>query len=169
MNGVGLKQCAAQDPLRQLPDLAFLNRKAPHPAPSLDTPLLKCIGAKRQVSRIKDLGIHKCLDFVARNYSAPIQVRDLAKASGMSTQRLTYVFDQTLGIPPGAVLRSVRLEQAKRLLVEEDLKLNEIARQCGYRNQNSLCIAFQRAVGVSPKKFQRQYWLSLCRGQKPNS
>jgi AraC-like DNA-binding protein len=61
---------------------------------------------------------------------------------------------------PGAVLRRIRLEYAKRLLTERDMTLREIARQCGYRSQNTFCVAFRRAVGMAPKKFQRQYWLA---------
>jgi transcriptional regulator GlxA family with amidase domain len=53
--------------------------------------------------------IDKSLDFMAKNFSAPIQVKDLANASGMSTHGLAYAFDKHLGISPGVVLRPVRL------------------------------------------------------------
>lgn len=107
--------------------------------------------------------LDRCLDFIAKYFPTPIQVKDLAKASGMSTQGLAYAFDKHLGLSPGVVLRRVRIEYAKRLLVEQDLKLNEIAQRCGYRSVNSLWIAFQNATGLSPKKFQRRYWLMTCR------
>lgn len=107
--------------------------------------------------------LDRCLDFIAKYFPDPIQVKDLAKASGMSTQGLAYAFDKHLGLSPGAVLRRVRIEYAKRLLVEQNLKLNEIAQRCGYRSVNSLWIAFQNLTGLSPKKFQRRYWLTTCR------
>ena len=116
----------------------------------------------------KHAGVDRCLDFMAECFPKPIQVKDLAQAAGMSTQGLSFIFDKHLGVSPGEVLRRIRIECAKRLLVEQDMKLSEIAKHCGYRSVNSLWIAFQNATGMSPKKFQTKYWLATCRNQKQN-
>ena len=110
--------------------------------------------------------IDRCLDFMFKNFLAKIQVKDLAKASGLSTQGLAYVFNKHLGVSPGVVLRRVRIEYAKWFLVEHDMKLSEIAKRCGYRSVNSLWIAVQRETGMSPKKYQSQYWLMTHRNNQ---
>jgi len=59
-----------------------------------------------------------------------------------------------------------RIEFAKQLLVDHDLTLKEIARLCGYRSECTFCVAFQRKMKVSPKKYQRQVWLDERRRQQ---
>jgi AraC-like DNA-binding protein len=54
--------------------------------------------------------------------------------------------------------------------MKQDLPLRTIATAVGFRSENTFCIAFSRATGVAPKKFQRQVWLSVfntvTKGQK---
>jgi len=114
---------------------------------------------------INHAGITRCLDFMAKNFSEPIQMKHLVRASGMSRRGFCKAFNKTVGLNPGAALQGIRIEHAKRILVEHDFVLKQIARRCGYRSENTFCVAFQRVVGVSPKKFQRQYWLEMCRHQ----
>ena len=108
-------------------------------------------------------GVTRSLRFLAQNYWRPIQLDDLVMISGMSRRGLTKAFHMHLGFSPGSVLRHVRIERAKQILVERDLTLKDIAKHCGYRSENTFCIAFQRATGMAPKKFQRDAWLTIYR------
>ena len=108
-------------------------------------------------------GVKKSLKFIGKNFSLPIQMKHLVKVSGMSRRGFQKAFKKNLGANPGSFLRSVRVEQAKRLLVEQDLALKQIAPLCGFRSENTFCVAFSREMKTSPKKFQRQYWLTVCR------
>lgn len=115
---------------------------------------------------VNHAGIGKGLDFMAKNFSEPIQLEDIVEVSGLSRRGFLKAFRRNLGVNPGAVLRQARIEYAKRLLTERDLVLKQIAKQCGYRSENTFCVAFQRSVGMPPKKYQRQYLLEVCRHQR---
>jgi transcriptional regulator GlxA family with amidase domain len=104
---------------------------------------------------------------MTQNYMRPIRLADLVAASGMSRRGFTKAFIQQLGRPPGAFMRSARIELAKRLLTKHDVPLKTIAFITGFRSENTFCIAFSRAAGIAPKKFQRQAWLSVYRTVKP--
>jgi AraC-like DNA-binding protein len=108
-------------------------------------------------------GVNKCLDLIAEKFCRPIEVADLMKTAGLSRRGLIKAFQASLGATPGALLRYVRLQYAKRLLLEYDLDLTEITKMCGFRNRNTFSVAFLRAVGVSPKKFQTRYLLEVHR------
>jgi AraC-like DNA-binding protein len=110
--------------------------------------------------------VNRCLGFMARRFCEPIQLKDLVKVSEMSRRGFSKAFLKNVGVNPGVFLRGIRIEHAKRLLVEDDLKLKEIAPRCGYRSENTFAIAFLREVKMSPKKFQRQYWLAACRSRQ---
>lgn len=110
-------------------------------------------------------GVNQSLDFVAKHFSEPIQLKDLVKASKMSRRGFAKAFNKGVGVNPGVFLRSVRIEQAKWLLVEHDLKLREIAPLCGYRSENTLSVAFSRETKMSPKTFQRNFGLKTFKDQ----
>ena len=111
-------------------------------------------------------GVDESLDFMWKNFSRPIQLNDLVRISGLSRRGFCKAFKKSVGINPGLFLRSVRLEHAQRLLIEHDLKLKQIALMSGFRSENTFCVAFLREMKTSPKKFQRQCWLTVCRERR---
>lgn len=111
-------------------------------------------------------GIDRSLRFMVKNFHRPIQLADLVKSSGMSRRGLHKAFAKTVGVNPGAALRHVRIEYAKQLLIKQDLKLKQIARQCGFRSENTFCVAFRRAMRIAPKQYQRTVWLTERRHQQ---
>jgi len=125
------------------------------------------LGVAGGVSRpAHDSAIHRALEFIYRNCSQPIDVDDVVKDSELSRSALHYVFVEQLGRPPGQLLRLIRIEKAKRLLMEHDLMLKEIADRCGFRSLNSFCVTFKLLTGVAPKQFQRQQWLGIYRSSQ---
>jgi AraC-like DNA-binding protein len=117
------------------------------------------------ISGSKHLGVNRCLNFLAQNFHEPIQLNDLVKVSGMSRRGFCKAFNRCSGANPGTVLRHFRVEHAKRLLIEHDLLLKQVAKLFGYRSENIFCVAFQRAAGIPPKIFQRQYLMALYRNR----
>lgn len=108
-------------------------------------------------------GISRSLQFMAQHYTRPIRIKDVVIISGMSRRGFMKAFSQHVGRTPGSFIRQARIEFAKRLLTEQDLPLKTIAEITGFRSQNTFCIAFSRATGMAPKKYQRQAWLSAYR------
>ncbi len=120
-------------------------------------------GAFGPAKTVKHPGVSKCLVFLARNFTTPIQINDLVKISGMSRRGLLKAFEKHAGANPGAMLHRKRIKHAKRLLTEYDLPLKAIAAHCGYRSMNSFCVSFSRFEGLAPKKYQRQILLASHR------
>lgn len=53
-------------------------------------------------------------------------------------------------------LTAVRIDQAKRLLLESELKAYEIAEQVGYKDQRYFSQVFKKATGVQPTQYRQQ-------------
>lgn len=122
----------------------------------------------RYVSALNDQtipheGIARSVRFISQNYFRPIRVSDLEKIGGLSRRGFLKAFRKHTGVSPARVLRQLRVERAKQLLVETDLSLHQLAAQCGFRSVNSFSVAFRHVAGVAPKQFQRQIWLSSYR------
>lgn len=101
-------------------------------------------------------GVARSLRFMWDNCHKPIGVGDLARAAAMSTRNFYETFVKHVGRSPGVELQRIRIERAKRLLSDSTEKIDTIAEQCGYENPNSFWVAFRRATGMSPKKYQQQ-------------
>jgi AraC-like DNA-binding protein len=112
---------------------------------------------------VRHAGVDRSLRYINQHFSRPIGIRELLKVSGLSRRGYMKAFKRGTNINPGRYLRMVRIEHASRLLIEQDLPLKLIASQCGFRSENTFCVAFSREMKISPKRYQRQYWLTTCR------
>jgi len=120
--------------------------------------LFKYPVARDKVNASGYKAVSRSLEFMAQNYTRPIQLGDVVAASGMSRRGFVKAFSRHVGHAPGSFMRQARIEFAKRLLIEQDLPLKAIATIIGFRSENTFCIAFHRAIGMAPKRFQRQAW-----------
>jgi LacI family transcriptional regulator len=80
-------------------------------------------------------------------------VRRLAVARRTLEQR----FIRLMGRTPAAEIRRVRIEVAKRLLIESDKSVAQVARASGFSQQDLFSRTFRRSVGVPPSDFRRQH------------
>ena len=81
----------------------------------------------------------------------------LADHAAMSAEHLRRLCLREFGQTPSAMVRGLRMEQARLLLRTTDLTLASIARQTGYRDAFSFSRAFTRVVSISPDRWRRQY------------
>jgi LacI family transcriptional regulator len=112
------------------------------------------------VLAISHPGVARSLKFLHEHCHELITVEDLVKVAGMSRRSLHEAFLTHVGRPPGAELHRLRLERAKRLLIESSEKVEVIAEMCGYQSGNSFWVAFKQAIGMSPKEFKRLHTAS---------
>jgi len=103
---------------------------------------------------IEHAGIARSVRFMVKHFRRPIRVTDLMVVAGLSRRGFLKSFRKHTGCAPGEVLRLMRIEHAKRLLVERDLTLLELAAAVGFRKTNSFCVAFRSVTGHAPMKYQ---------------
>jgi LacI family transcriptional regulator len=106
---------------------------------------------------INDPRVARCLRYLWENCDKPISVNDLARIAGMSRSGMHQAFLDHIGRPPGAELHRVRIEKAKKLLTQPQMKLEEIAEKSGYQSANSFWVAFKQTTGISPKQYQKHF------------
>lgn len=97
----------------------------------------------------------KALRFIAGHFSESIDIDHVARNAGMSRRGLHQAFVDNLGRTPGEHLRATRIEHAKRLLCETDLKVESVANTSGYPSVNSFFIAFKQSCGLPPAEFRK--------------
>lgn len=104
-------------------------------------------------------GLARCLRYIWENYQKPVSMNDLARVAALSRAGLFKAFTQKVGRTPGDELHRVRMEKAKQLLSKRNIKTDEIAELSGYQNTNSFWIAFKQATGLSPRQYQKRFFI----------
>lgn len=135
---------------------ALMKRKSAAPE-TIRVPPFRLIARKSSdLVAVNHPGLARSLRFMWEHCHEPIGVEDLAKAASMSLRSFHEAFLKNLGRSPGHELHRIRIERAKKLLLDSSEKLDTIAEMCGYQSSNSLWVAFKQSTGMSPKQFQKQ-------------
>lgn len=81
----------------------------------------------------------------------------LAAIAGMSPRNFSRRFKIELGVTPAAYVAKLRLEEARRRLESGAANLKDVARQCGFLDEQNLRRAFRRHMGVAPREYRARF------------
>jgi len=94
------------------------------------------------------------LEWLLRSTGEEISVQRMAERAAMSERTLTRLFQKELGTSPAKFVEHARVEMARRLLEESNLRLDAIARRCGFGSEDHMRRTFYRVFGMSPRDYQ---------------
>ncbi len=83
-----------------------------------------------------------------------LSLDDLAAAAGLSRAHFARAFRHATGDTPYGYLRARRVERARRLLVQSDAPICEIAAAAGFSTQSHFGRVFRAATGVPPSTYR---------------
>jgi AraC family transcriptional regulator len=114
--------------------------------------------AKSPVSETQEShrqAILRVLPFMRERLTEEIDLRQLADVAIMSPYHFLRTFRGLTGVPPVKFLGALRVEVAKRLLIETDESILDICQQVGYTSLGSFSTRFAEVVGLSPGRFRQ--------------
>lgn len=85
------------------------------------------------------------------------RVKDYAQKMGVSTKTLNNIVQSVLHKPAKTFIDEIVIKQIKRLLVNSDLQVKEIAYQAGFDEPSNLFKYFKKYTHTSPESFRRKY------------
>ena len=92
--------------------------------------------------------INEVCAYIKNHYMEEIRLENLASVAHLNKNYLVRQFKKTFGISPIAYLIHVRMEHAKKLLIETDLPVKTIAVSCGYTDPSFFNIYFKKMYSV---------------------
>ncbi len=84
----------------------------------------------------------------------PYSLRDMSRVAYLSTFHFNRVFHQITGLPPAKFISAMRLEEAKRLLLNTNRSITDISFEVGYTSLSTFTRRFTQRVGLGPREFR---------------
>ena len=108
-------------------------------------------------------------EYLRGHFQEEISLGDVAALFHVHPPYLTRLFKRSVGLAPVRYLRDVRINHARRLLLEQrEMEIKEIAGLCGYPDQGYFSRVFKAAVGVTPQEYRGRPNATEDRG-RPNA
>jgi LacI family transcriptional regulator, galactose operon repressor len=107
-----------------------------------------------EVVAVEDEDVVAALQFIHREQGRGISVDDVAEHAAMSRRNLETRFRETMGRTILEEMQLVRLERAKRLLVETTYPVSKVAELAGFGSAGYFIQFFQKQLGKTPRKYR---------------
>ncbi|CAH0130926.1 HTH-type transcriptional activator RhaS [Pseudomonas sp. Bi123] len=116
----------------------------------------------RQITSVDGQGyrIAKAIDWLKLNYASALRVEELAARVQMSTPTFHHHFRQLTSMSPLQYQKWLRLNEARRLMLNEHQEVSSAAYQVGYESPSQFSREYSRLFGVPPKRD-----IAMLRGQ----
>lgn len=103
--------------------------------------------SQRYIARIKQ--------YILDNLSYNINLNDLATEINRNPSYISYIFKHETGQNLFDFITQERMKRAKHLLKNTDLKILDVARECGYEDQSYFSQVFKKYTGSTAGSFRK--------------
>jgi LacI family transcriptional regulator len=104
---------------------------------------------------LEDAEVASALALIRQQATAPMQIDEVVEHVQISRRSLEMRFRQHVGRTIHDEIERMRLERAKRLLLESDLPIPRVASSAGFNSASYFVQVFCRQVGQTPARYRR--------------
>jgi two-component system response regulator YesN len=101
--------------------------------------------------------IKEICTYILHNLETEINMGKISEVLFLSKNYIGDLFKQETGITVGEYITIVKMERAKKIIIEETLKSYEIAHKLGYNNAEYFGKLFKKHTGFSPIEFKNTH------------
>ncbi|WP_077612869.1 response regulator transcription factor [Clostridium sp. Marseille-P2415] len=95
--------------------------------------------------------------YIEENKGINIKLEELAKNAGFSYAYFSSLFKKETGKTLTEYTQMVRIETARKLLLEKELSISQIAELSGYSDIKFFTKQFKKTLGVSPNEYRKMF------------
>ena len=130
-------------------------------AESMSTALSAHLLRRHSSHRIKDYSgglsksqLREAIAYIHEHLNQNLTLAELASVVYLSPHYFAHLFKQSTGRSPHQYVTHCRMEQAKRLLRQQELTIVEICQQVGFQNQSHFTRVFRQYTQTTPKVYR---------------
>lgn len=114
--------------------------------------------SRPQVGQLGKDQLRRIHDLMHVNLESGLSLQQMADEVSLSPFHFSRMFKTSMGVSPNQYLLQLRLDEAKRLLLQSStIKISAIAQQTGFTDQAYLTRQFRQRFGITPARFRDQY------------
>jgi AraC family transcriptional regulator len=98
--------------------------------------------------------VGQVIKMIYKQFAQPLTVADMAQVANYSRFHFSREFRRATGVTPGRFLATVRIQEAKRLLLTTTLSISQVATGVGYSSVGTFSAKFKNIVGLSPSAYR---------------
>lgn len=99
----------------------------------------------------------RVLDYIHEHYKEPVDNKTVSRQLGYHEYYLNRLFVKHMGTSIHSYLIDLRISEAKRLLLDSDIPVTQIAQAVGFRNHTYFSSCFLKRVGIQPSRYRDTY------------
>ncbi|MBO9609081.1 MAG: response regulator [Paenibacillaceae bacterium] len=100
--------------------------------------------------------IQRAKQYIRENFHRPIAMADVSSSVYVSPNYLSYLFREQVGMTFLEYLTGLRMQEAKKLLMQPGSKVYEVAEKVGYGSWKHFSRTFKQATAYNPIDFQKK-------------
>ena len=97
------------------------------------------------------------IDYISKNYSQEIKLKDLAKVCSLSLSAFERHFKKSFHLTPIQYLNRYRIQQSCGALSQSDAPISSIAVECGFYDQSHFTRSFLKVLHTTPAAYRKRY------------
>ncbi len=106
------------------------------------------------ISKIDEEFLNKVIELVNQNIdNANFDIEQFSRSLGVSSSQLYRKIKGVAGVSPNEFIRTYRLRQAAKMIIETDFSISEIAYKVGFNDSLYFSKCFKKQFGVTPSKY----------------
>lgn len=119
--------------------------------------IMDCFRFIERSSKMSKMGISKgVIEYIHMHYMEQINLKQVAEKFFVNAAYLGRAFQKATGVNFNQYLNDLRITEAKKLLLQTDKLVYEIANDVGYTESKYFIMKFIQNVGKSPTDFRNQ-------------
>ena len=121
-------------------------------------------GIQAEIQRLKEAKalremrpITEAKHYIQQHYQEALRLEDVSTPEGFNATYFSTLFKKETGQNFMDYLTELRISKAKELLCGEELSVQDVAEQVGYRDLKYFSRLFKKLTGVSPSDYKKLY------------
>ena len=99
--------------------------------------------------------MNDAVEYIKANYSKDLNMAVVSNYISMNYSLFSYTFKRYVGTNFVNYLKNIRIGEAKKLLIETDMKVHEISKAVGYEHEKHFMKTFKNITGLTPSQYRK--------------
>ncbi|MEM7161626.1 MAG: AraC family transcriptional regulator [Bacteroidota bacterium] len=95
-------------------------------------------------------------ELIRQNFAESLSIDDYANALHLSSKKLTKISKKHYALTPAALIKSIKVLEAKRMLSNQKLSIKEVAYDLGFDQATYFTKFFKKETALTPKEFREK-------------